>query len=610
MKKLLVILVTAFALVPVPGYSVRSIVPKKLTGTEHRLALVIGNGDYKSAPLKNPVNDAADITVALRKVGFKVIHKQNATHKVMEKAVRSFGKKLRRTGGVGLFYFAGHGMQVNGKNYLIPVDAEIESDSDVQFEAVDAGRILGKMEDAENNVNIVILDACRNNPLNRSFRSANTGLAKMVAPAGSLIAYATSPGSVASDGDDDKNGIYTKHFLKNIHTPGIKIEEVFKLVRMGVARDTINKQITWESSSLIGDFYFNNAPATILASSKPEEKQQGKNTKLKPSASQNAELKKARLNASRQKQFKALITDIKNYKATVKSATMQAAKNAAWEAISKKHSIWSAGTKPGEVNRLLSQAYLTISDENQDLIAMTISAGLEIELINSSGMKFIYIKPGTFQMGSYNGEDDERPVHDVVISKGFFMQTTEATQAQWRFVMGSNPSSFKYCGDDCPVETVSWLDAQTFIKRLNKQNVNMKYRLPKEAEWEYACRAESTTKYCFGSDNISLDDFAWYRNNSENMTHPVATKKPNAFGLFDMHGNVYEWCQDWYSRSYTPAQTTDPEGALSGSYRVNRGGSYDDFARFSRSSLRYGLLPSERRDLVGVRLVAMPGQQN
>lgn len=219
-----------------------------------RTALVIGNAEYRVSPLRNPVNDARDIAATLRSAGFDVTLKLNATLRDMEDAVRIFGKKLRN-GGVGLFYYAGHGIQIRGSNYLVPVGAVIESESDVKYGALDAGLILGKMEDAGNKMNIIILDACRNNPFARSFRSANKGLAKMDAPRGSLIAYATAPGSVAADGTDG-NGIYTKHLIKNIRTPGLTIEEILKRVRVAVVAETGEKQIPWEASSLMGDFYF------------------------------------------------------------------------------------------------------------------------------------------------------------------------------------------------------------------------------------------------------------------------------------------------------------------------------------------------------------------
>lgn len=220
-----------------------------------RLALVIGNSAYQMAPLKNPLNDAEDMALNLKNLGFDVILKKNADQRTMEDTIRYFGKQLRN-GGVGLFYFAGHGMQVNGRNYLIPIDAKIESENDVKYEAVDAGRVLGQMEDAENKINIVILDACRNNPFSRNFRSSERGLARMDAPKGSLISYATAPGEVAADGSE-RNGIFTKYLMKHMIEPNLPIELVLKQARIDVARATGGRQIPWEASSLMGNFYFN-----------------------------------------------------------------------------------------------------------------------------------------------------------------------------------------------------------------------------------------------------------------------------------------------------------------------------------------------------------------
>ncbi|MBU1229221.1 MAG: caspase family protein [Proteobacteria bacterium] len=222
---------------------------------ERRTALVIGNGAYASAPLKNPVNDARDMAAALKSLGFEVTLLTDASHKQMEAAARDFGLKLRQ-GGAGLFYFAGHGLQVAGENYLVPVDAVIQTESDVKFGCLNAGLVLGKMEDARNGLNMVILDACRNNPFARSFRSAELGLAKMDAPTGSIIAYATAPGSVAADGAG-RNGVYTEHLLKNMRAPGLAVTDLFMRVRMGVVADTGKKQVPWEASSLTGYFYFN-----------------------------------------------------------------------------------------------------------------------------------------------------------------------------------------------------------------------------------------------------------------------------------------------------------------------------------------------------------------
>jgi hypothetical protein len=232
-----------------------------------RTALVIGNSNYASSPLANPVNDATDIAALLRGFGFKVTLKTDVDLRTMETSIREFGRQLR-DGGAGLFYFAGHGLQVKGENYLVPIGAVLESEGDVRYEAVNAGLVLGKMEDAQNKLNIVILDACRNNPFTRNFRSSNSGLARMDAPTGSLIAYATAPGQLAADGDV-RNGVYTKHLLKYMKTPGLTVEQVLKKVRTSVISETSQKQVPWEASSLTGNFYFAGSSTTPAVNPQP-----------------------------------------------------------------------------------------------------------------------------------------------------------------------------------------------------------------------------------------------------------------------------------------------------------------------------------------------------
>jgi hypothetical protein len=223
--------------------------------SSQRYALLIGNAKYNTfPPLTNPVNDARAMSRTLLKLGFKVELLVDASQKKMKKAIDRFGKQLKQAR-FGLFYYSGHGMQVDGLNYLIPVDAKINGESDVEYESVNAGRVLGKMKDSKNSMNLVILDACRNNPFVSSYKSVNPGLAIINAPTGTLIAYATAPGRVASDGKGS-NGLYTGELLRHIKMPGLKLEEVFKKVRANVQTKSNGKQVPWESSSLIGDFYF------------------------------------------------------------------------------------------------------------------------------------------------------------------------------------------------------------------------------------------------------------------------------------------------------------------------------------------------------------------
>lgn len=227
--------------------------------SEKRLALVIGNSNYIYGNfLSNPVNDANAVAQALADLGFTVIKYLNTDQKLMNRAMDEFGEKLKNYT-VGLFYYAGHGLQVKGNNYLIPVDAALKIEQDVLYDCVDAGRVLGKMEAAGTTTNIVILDACRNNPFERAWSGRSStqgnGLAFMNAPSGSLIAYATSPGRTASDGTG-RNGLYTEAILRYIKIPGLPLEEFFKNVRTMVEINSNKEQTPWESTSLKGNFYF------------------------------------------------------------------------------------------------------------------------------------------------------------------------------------------------------------------------------------------------------------------------------------------------------------------------------------------------------------------
>jgi Caspase domain len=225
------------------------------TREEPRTALVIGNGAYRDTPLRNPVNDVRAVAKTLRELGFTVLAHENASKRTMETAVIEFGRRLA-DGGVGFFYYAGHGLQVRGRNYLVPVDAEIDSEATTRIAAVDVDLLLEQMAEAKNRVNIVILDACRNNPFERKLRGASRGLAAVDAARGTLVAYATAPGSVAADGDGS-NGLYTEELLQALRVPGLKVEEVFKRVRVGVTNRSNGVQTPWESSSLTGDLVVN-----------------------------------------------------------------------------------------------------------------------------------------------------------------------------------------------------------------------------------------------------------------------------------------------------------------------------------------------------------------
>jgi uncharacterized caspase-like protein len=240
-------------------------------GNERRAALVIGNSAYKVGVLKNPVNDAQAVAGSLRGLGFDVVLRENTSLRDMIEAFRQFSVSSR-TAGVRVVFYAGHGVQVKGRNYLLPVDTEIRAEDEVAAKSADLTELLDRLGGLQQGINIVILDACRNNPFSGAeivgpdgrrlkFRGATpSGLAPVEAPLGSMVAFSTAPGGVALDNPNEKNSLYTKHLLGTMATPGLPVELLFKQVRLSVARETGRVQVPWESSSLTGDFCFKQAP--------------------------------------------------------------------------------------------------------------------------------------------------------------------------------------------------------------------------------------------------------------------------------------------------------------------------------------------------------------
>jgi len=230
--------------------------------------------------------------------------------------------------------------------------------------------------------------------------------------------------------------------------------------------------------------------------------------------------------------------------------------------------------------------------------------GITVDSGGEAKMEFVLIPAGTFRLGAENSRPDEKPVTTVTISQPFYLGKYEVTQEQWQSVMGTNPAYYK--GTNFPVEQVSWNAAQGFLTNLNERVKSYRFRLPSEAEWEYACRAGTSTEYSFGDGDTALPEYGWFTGNGERKTHPVGEKKPNPWGLYDMHGNVWEWCQDWYA-PYPGGQVTDPTGPPTGSTIVMRGGSWSHGARDLWSSYRFGRF---NRDFpfrsVGFRVVAVP----
>ncbi len=595
-----------------------------------RTALVIGNAEYKIArKLANPANDAADMAKNLTDLGFEVISGTNLSLKAMRDKVREFGDRLRANGGVGLFYYAGHGIQMSGKNYLIPVEADIQREDEIEDTSLNFDVVLRKIATANNGLNIVILDACRNNPFARSWsRSADEGgLAQITAPTGTFIAYATSPDHTASDGTG-RNGLYTSELLKIIQKPNIKLEDAFKQVTIAVDKASGGKQVPWTSSSLRGEFYF---------------KQTGQNAAIKSTPTDNDPVIVAKDQAAQERETWDLVknsTDPEDFRYFLKE--FPAGANTEKAKIRLDELVWTAARTSNNKSKV--QSYLNEFPSGTNVIAarlllkqleaketaQTTNGAANTALTesatrkNSIGLELVYIPPGEFMMGSteediaeslYIAKKDsndarrdwfsnETPPHRVTIKEGFWMGKFEVTQAEWQAVVGDNPSNFKNCGPNCPVENISWEDIQVFLKKLNQKKDGFEYRLPTEAEWEYAARAGNTEDLYSGTGN--LDEMGWYRKNSTNITHPVGQKQANAFGLFDMHGNVWEWVQDIYESSYSsvPADGSANLSIGDSNQRMLRGGSWFDFPVYCRSADRYSVAPEKRNYSFGFRVVA------
>ncbi|GBU26780.1 serine/threonine protein kinase [Treponema sp. R8-4-B8] len=504
---------------------------------QKKYALVIGNGTYTNfGTLRNPVNDANDVAAALQSLGWTVDKVLNGSLAQMENAAIRLKNRLVEGGNTsyGFFFYAGHGVQMDGINYLIPADANIPDRNFLRERALSVQVMLGMLNDARNALNIVVLDACRDFPVAWT-KSADRGLAVIAAPpADSIIMYATGAGKTASDGTG-KNGLFTTYLLANMKNPDLEVNEVFRRTMGDVQRASNNEQ----RPALYTDF-----SETAYLGSKP--------------------------------------------KVTTTTTTQPQ----------------QPATQPAQ----------TVTPAAQQ--PASIPAGM------------VRIQGGTFTMGSPSSEpsrnSNEGPQHQVTVSS-FYMGRYEVTQKEYQEVMGTNPSNFK--GDNLPVEQVSWYDAIEYCnKRSQKEGLTPAYtrngdnvtwnknangyRLPTEAEWEYACRAGTTTPFSTGNNvttsQANYDGNYPYNNNAKGeyrqKTTAVGSFSPNALGLYDMHGNVREWCWDWYG-DYTSGAQTDPMGASSGSYRVLRGGNWNNYGMFLRSASRYGSYPYVRYYDIGFRLV-------
>ena len=528
-----------------------------------RVALVVGNAAYADRPLRNPVNDAQLMQTTLRELGFDVQMATDVDRRGLLGALREFEARSRGAD-VAFFYYAGHGAQVGGANYLIPLNAPIRADSDVPDEAVDASSVLRRIEDARAKVGLVVLDACRDNPYPGASRSAARGLARMNAPTGTIVAYATAPGSTAEDGTG-ANSPYTATLAQQLRMPGLDVKDIFYRTAQEVERLTNGKQRPREEIALRGRFVLleGTGGATAVASSALSAAPPDPEVDL-------WELAKRRDNAASYEAYLQAYPQGR-YAAVARGALAGLRPAVALVAAAVTPSAASPSRRDGEVFKDCAEC-----------------------------PEMVVVPAGRFLMGSPANEvgryADEGPQRWVDVPR-FAMGRFEVTQRQWEAVIGSNPSGFRTCGPDCPVENVSWNEAQEFVRRLS-QRTGHSYRLPSEVEWEYAARAGTTTVYFWG------DAFDSGRANNGRQAVRVGSHGANAFGLHDMHGNVWEWVQDVWHDNYAGAPGDGSAWITGGdaSRRMLRGGSWGSTSQYLRTAARSWYTPGGRNNLTGFRI--------
>ena len=581
------------------------------SGNVQRVALVIGNSAYQGAPLANPVNDARAMAVRLRSFGFDVMLRENLKAREIGGTYREFRSKIK-PGAVALVFYAGHGIQVKGQNYFPAVDSDIASEEDVPLQSLNLGTLLDNMEEARAGVSLVFLDACRDNPFARRFRSASRGLAKVEAASGTLIHYATKPGSVAADGEG-KNGTYTEALLAQMSSP-LPVELMLKQVTNAVVTKTKGRQEPWVEGSLRGDFYFNFQTVTATQS------QTG--AAADPSANDRALWEAVRDSKD--------MNEIRAYLDQFPKGLFAGVANARLKALS------APVAPPVQVASVVPNIAATRPQAAQGALASMTRGTVFRDCADCPEM--VVIPAGSFTMGSPQSEasrdNDEGPQHSVRIPRSIAMGKFEVTRGQFaRFVQESGYSAGSGCyvwdgkqwnndaskdwrntgfaqSDEDPVACVNWNDAKAYVEWLARKS-GQRYRLPSEAEWEYGARAGTTTAFSFG-DRIT-PQLANYGTTVSYAGSPVATTPrktvpvgsyaPNAFGLYDVHGNVFEWTEDCYNANYNGAPS-DGAAWTSGDCgrRVLRGGAWFLNPQFLRSALRVNLHPTIRYDHFGFRL--------
>jgi len=493
-----------------------------------RIALVIGNGEYKNTPLDNPTNDADDMKKILSQLGFEVILAKNANRRTMITAIQKFGTRLHHAD-VGLFFYAGHGLQVKDRNYLVPVDANIKSEADIEHETVDAARVLAQMERANNGINIVILDACRNNPYKkRGFRDLTRGLTRMDGPTGTFIAYATAAGEVADDGKG-RNSPFTKNLLWALETiPHLMVGELFKKVAQKMIEEQVSgekSQIPWRHSSIIGDFCFAACPGTEVSQQLRECKKHFQANRLTTGKGGTAFVC-----------YRDVLTkDPNNVEA-----------KAGLKEIEDRYVAWiNRALKRGQ--RYKAKRYFPrlckVNPKSPNLTEIKAQLGTSCPQLTRTAVvsRSVETGKGTFHDLLKDGTEGPKmfwiPADESI--KRFAIGRYEVTFAEYdKFAEATEkPDDQDWGRGNRPVINVSWEDAMAYAEWLSEET-GQKYSLPTEAQWQYAAGTTSQEDICrYGNVRDCSDDYDY--------TAPVGKFKPNKFGLFDMSGNVSEWtCSD------------------------------------------------------------------
>ncbi len=547
-----------------------------------RVALVMGNDNYTSvSKLQKAGNDATAMARELKAAGFSVQLHRDLNYRSMVRTVETFTAGIKGGDEVVVF-FAGHGVQIKNGAYLLPVDIEATTESEVQQTSYELNMLTEKLSDAKAAFSLVMVDACRDNPLKAKGRSVGNarGLSAIEPPKGQMVVYSASKGQQAldrlSEKDSNPNSVFTREFISRMKKPGVRIQDLMAEVQDAVevlAGTVKHEQRPALYNEARGNFYFFGPTTVQTAPGKPD-----------PVAS-DAQIEQQAW-------------------AAAQSGNTAAGYSAYLEEYPKGRFAAAARVARASLVAVPAQAQaapVAPSAATQWPLPVAQPAAGQIIKDCADCPEMVAIPAGSFDMGSTENPD-EQPVHRVHLP-AFLLGRTEVTQGQWIAVMGRNLSSFKTCGMDCPVDDINWNDAQEFAIRLSLKT-GKTYRLPSESEWEYAARAGSSGRWSFGDDQSKLGDYAWYSRNSGSTTHFVAQKRPNAFGLYDMHGNVWEWVLDVPHDNYHGAPN-DGSAWINGgdqARRVLRGGAWGSNPRGLRSADRIRSAPDDRISFTGMRI--------